>query len=95
MTLTCSPSLNPHRLYRDRDRARIAGVCAGLADYLGINPFLVRLAMVPAAILELDLAPLNQPLAGPAIVEPAGARVVRHHDARHGARRHDHDRAPR
>ena len=28
---------NPHRLYRDRENAMIAGVCAGLADYFGFN----------------------------------------------------------
>ncbi|HDZ09573.1 PspC domain-containing protein [Pseudohongiella sp.] len=30
-------------LYRSRSNARIAGVCAGVADYLGISTFLVRL----------------------------------------------------
>jgi phage shock protein C len=28
---------NPHRLYRDKDNAILAGVCAGLADYFGLN----------------------------------------------------------
>ena len=28
---------NPQRLYRDRENAMIAGVCAGLADYFGFN----------------------------------------------------------
>jgi phage shock protein C len=28
---------NPHRLYRDRENAMIAGVCAGIADYFGFN----------------------------------------------------------
>jgi len=28
---------NPHRLYRDRENAMLAGVCAGLADYFGLN----------------------------------------------------------
>lgn len=28
---------NPHRLYRDKENAIIAGVCAGLADYFGLN----------------------------------------------------------
>ncbi len=28
---------NPHRLYRDRDNAMIAGVCAGIAEYFGLN----------------------------------------------------------
>ena len=26
---------NPHRLYRDKDNAILAGVCAGLANYFG------------------------------------------------------------
>ncbi len=39
-------SPNPHRLYRNPRRGYIAGVCAGLADYFGIRPFLVRLAVV-------------------------------------------------
>lgn len=28
---------NPHRLYRDRENAMIAGVCAGIAEYFGFN----------------------------------------------------------
>lgn len=28
---------NPHRLYRDRDNAMVAGVCAGIAEYAGLN----------------------------------------------------------
>jgi len=27
---------NPHRLYRDKDNAMLAGVCAGLANYFGL-----------------------------------------------------------
>jgi phage shock protein C len=27
---------NPHRLYRDRENAMIAGVCAGIAEYFGL-----------------------------------------------------------
>ena len=34
------------RLYRSRDDQMIAGVCAGLAEYLDVDPVLVRLAMV-------------------------------------------------
>lgn len=44
-------SLNPHRLYRDRARGWLAGVCAGIADFLGVEPFLVRLATVPCLIV--------------------------------------------
>lgn len=34
------------RLYRDPRRGWIAGVCAGLADYFGLSPGVVRLVMV-------------------------------------------------
>jgi phage shock protein C len=27
---------NPHRLYRDKENAMLAGVCAGLANYFGL-----------------------------------------------------------
>ncbi len=36
---------NPHRLYRNREKAMIAGVCAGLADYFGFNLKVVRLVV--------------------------------------------------
>ncbi|WP_431855680.1 envelope stress response membrane protein PspC [Azospirillum sp.] len=39
-------SPNPHRLYRNPRNGYVAGVCAGIADYFGIQPFLIRLAMV-------------------------------------------------
>lgn len=37
---------NPHRLYRDRERAWLAGVCAGIAHYFGTRPWVIRLALV-------------------------------------------------
>jgi phage shock protein C len=39
-------SPNPHRLYRNPRRGYVAGVCAGIADYFGMEPFLVRLAVL-------------------------------------------------
>lgn len=33
---------NPHRLYRDKRHAVLAGVCAGIADYFGFNRKAVR-----------------------------------------------------
>ncbi len=36
---------NPHRLYRDKQNAMIAGVCAGIADYFGFNRKGVRVAV--------------------------------------------------
>jgi len=28
---------NPHKLFRDKEHAMLAGVCAGIADYFGFN----------------------------------------------------------
>lgn len=28
---------NPHKLFRDKENAMVAGVCAGIADYFGLN----------------------------------------------------------
>lgn len=37
---------NPYRLYRDTERGIVAGVCAGIADYVGVEPIVMRLAAV-------------------------------------------------
>jgi phage shock protein C len=34
---------NPHRLFRDKENGMIAGVCAGIAEYFGLNRRGVRL----------------------------------------------------
>jgi len=34
---------NPHRLFRDKENAMIAGVCAGIAEYFGLSRKGVRL----------------------------------------------------
>ena len=47
---------NPHRLYRDKEHAVIAGVCAGVADYFGFNRKGVRIA-VGLALLMPPFAP--------------------------------------
>ncbi len=46
MVWTNSSGGNPFRLYRDTQRGIIAGVCAGIADYLGVEPIAVRLVAV-------------------------------------------------
>jgi phage shock protein C len=33
-------------LYRDKQNAKLMGVCAGIADYTGVNVLFVRLAMI-------------------------------------------------
>jgi phage shock protein C len=37
---------NIKRIYRSRDNRMIAGVCAGLAEYVDIDPTIVRLLFV-------------------------------------------------
>jgi phage shock protein PspC (stress-responsive transcriptional regulator) len=44
LAMTEPSSNGTKRLYRLRDGRVVAGVCAGLAAYLGIDPTLVRLA---------------------------------------------------
>lgn len=41
---------NPHRLYRDKKNAIVAGVCAGIADYFDFNRKGVRVATVIAML---------------------------------------------
>jgi phage shock protein C len=40
-----------YRLYRDPARGWLAGVCAGIASYLGIEPVIIRLAFVLSLFL--------------------------------------------
>lgn len=42
---------NPHRLFRDREHAMLAGVCAGLAEYFGLNRKGIRIATVLLMLL--------------------------------------------
>lgn len=36
----------PQKLYRDRNNRMISGVCAGLANYIGMDPTLMRVLWV-------------------------------------------------
>ncbi len=45
------PSARPSGLYRNTERGKVAGVCAGLADYFGISTFIVRIAAVIALFM--------------------------------------------
>jgi phage shock protein C len=46
-----TPAREPtHRLYRSREEKKISGVCGGIAAYLRIDPVIVRLAFLMAAI---------------------------------------------
>jgi phage shock protein C len=47
---------NPHRLYRNPERGILAGVCAGLSDYLGWK--LIGIRVVFVALCFTPFAPL-------------------------------------
>ena len=47
-------SIPSRKLYRNRDRAMVAGVCAGLADYFGFNLKVTRIL----AVVSLFMATL-------------------------------------
>ncbi len=56
-------SIVKKRLYRSREDRRIAGVCGGIADYLAVDPTMVRifwallaLAGGPGVLLYLIMA---------------------------------------
>jgi len=42
------PQSRRHRLYRDPEHGLLAGVCAGIADYVGAERIVIRLAFVLA-----------------------------------------------
>ena len=47
-----------YRLYRDPEHGILAGVCAGAADYLGVERIVVRLAFVLALVFFIVPASL-------------------------------------
>jgi phage shock protein C len=49
---------NPHRLYRDKDNAILAGVCSGIASYFGLNRKGLRVVVI---ILSLFFMPFAIP----------------------------------
>lgn len=51
-------SPNRNRLYKNKADGKVTGVCAGLADYLGIDAWLVRLAVILSAIFVVPTIPV-------------------------------------
>ena len=49
------------KLSRDKQNAKLMGVCSGIADYTGINAFWVRLVFI-VAVLSGVLSPIVIPL---------------------------------
>ncbi len=44
-------SPNPHKLWRNPASGKVFGVCAGMADYFGLEPFVVRAVAVVGLII--------------------------------------------
>jgi phage shock protein PspC (stress-responsive transcriptional regulator) len=53
-----SPPSGVRRLYREPEDKRIAGVCAGLGDYFGVDATVVRLAAILLTFTSGPLAPV-------------------------------------
>jgi phage shock protein PspC (stress-responsive transcriptional regulator) len=78
---------SPKRLYRISSEGRIAGVCAGIADYLDIDVTLVRLAWVvlsvfPGCFVGGLLAyivawAVMDDSKSPAVIDPSRPRLTR------------------
>lgn len=58
----CGSSVNPpgtpKRLNRSRRDRKLAGLCGGMADYLGIDPAIVRILWVLAAFVSFGVVVL-------------------------------------
>lgn len=50
------PGPNHHRLRRDMRRGKVAGVCAGIADYFDLNVKIIRVAWIFALIFAFPVA---------------------------------------
>lgn len=81
----------PRGLYRNPERGRIAGVCAGVADCFGVDRFVVRLGFVAAVIFLTPFAIAGYILAAIMLpVQPAagGCTVVDVPEETAGSRLH-------
>lgn len=50
--MTLMRTNNDHKLYRSVGNSMIAGVCGGIAEYLGIDPTLVRVVYVVVSLVS-------------------------------------------
>jgi phage shock protein C len=67
------------KLTRNRDDKWIGGVCAGIADYTGVDPNLVRLVVAVATVLGAGSLILGYLIAWflmPARQEPVAAQTI-------------------
>jgi phage shock protein C len=53
--VTTYAAMSQRRFYRNRDRAMVAGVCAGLADYFGFNLRVTRILAFICLLMSMPL----------------------------------------
>lgn len=67
----------PRRLYRDRENAKLGGVCAGIGKYFDVDPVWVRLALfLPLLLLCLQWIPFFGWWVGPMMGNLFGIFVI-------------------
>ncbi len=49
---------SPRRLYRSRTDRQFSGVAGGLANYMGVDPTVVRILWVIATVVTFPMAPI-------------------------------------
>ncbi len=67
----------PRRLYLDKDRAKIAGVCAGLADYMGWDVKAVRICWIVATLFWAPVMIVTYLVAAWMLDPKPGSRMAR------------------
>lgn len=72
--MTSYTGMTDRRFYRDADRAKLGGVCAGVADYFGFNLCATRFLAVIAFLMAMPMFVI----AYIAVVLLVPARSVRH-----------------
>jgi phage shock protein C len=65
-------------LYRNAEQGKIAGVCAGIADYFGWETWLVRILVVSAVLFGMPFLILGY-VAGWFILDKAPEKTVKGH----------------
>ena len=71
-------SISGRRFYRNRDKAMVAGVCAGIADYFGFNLCVTRLLAVISLLMAMPVTLLLY--FGTVLLVPAASRPERKAD---------------
>ncbi|MEL6360001.1 MAG: envelope stress response membrane protein PspC [Pseudomonadota bacterium] len=73
------PGPNRHRLYRNMRDGKIAGVCAGLADYFGIDVKWVRIALIFSVLMSGTLTIFGYIVAA-MVLKPGEPMAMRYGD---------------